>query len=200
MSVHVVDELWVGPLGVGDEVLRQGPSNTLSGFPVVNRWKSWENFKILNSTEEKIRLLVTVEDTGVGIPLDAQSRIFTPFMQADSSTSRTYGGTGIGLSVSNCLVNLMEGEIGFVSEPGIGSTFSFTAAFGIGEMISQETKWQKNEISVSEFEGLRALVVDGRTIRAEVVRYHLRRLGISVDVAFSLEYGCSYISSSCNGR
>lgn len=199
VSVHVVDELWVGPLGVGDEVLRQGPSNTLSGFPVVNRWKSWENFKILNSTEEKIRLLVTVEDTGVGIPLDAQSRIFTPFMQADSSTSRTYGGTGIGLSVSNCLVNLMEGEIGFVSEPGIGSTFSFTAAFGIGEMISQETKWQKNEISVSEFEGLRALVVDGRTIRAEVVRYHLRRLGISVDVAFSLEYACSYISSSCNG-
>lgn len=200
MSVHVVDELRLGPLGVGDEVLRQGPFNTLSGFPVVNRWKSWENFKILNSTEEKIRLLVTVEDTGVGIPLDAQSRIFTPFMQADSSTSRTYGGTGIGLSVSNCLVNLMEGEIGFVSEPGIGSTFSFTAAFGIGEMISQETKWQKNEISVSEFEGLRALVVDGRTIRAEVVRYHLRRLGISVDVAFSLEYACSYISSSCNGR
>lgn len=70
----------------------------------------------------------SLEDTGVGIPREAQIRIFMPFMQADSSTSRTFGGTGIGLSISKRLVDLMDGEIGFVSESETGSTFSFTIA------------------------------------------------------------------------
>lgn len=136
-----------------DVVLSQGfrdvsgrTYNTLSGFPVVNRWKSWANFRNISSMnllDESgvIQLLVTVEDTGIGIPLDAQNRIFTPFMQADSSTSRTYGGTGIGLSISKCLVDLMRGEIGFVSEPGTGSTFSFSATFRIPKASSLDTQW-----------------------------------------------------------
>ncbi|MBA0548965.1 hypothetical protein Golob_020027, partial [Gossypium lobatum] len=104
VSVHLVDEV-KGACDVGDKVLQQGLNlvqdmssktyNTLSGFPVVDRWRSWENFKTLNSKDavedpEKIKLLVTVEDTGVGIHLGAQDRIFTPFVQADSSTSRHY--------------------------------------------------------------------------------------------------------------
>ncbi|KAF2292395.1 hypothetical protein GH714_021780 [Hevea brasiliensis] len=211
VSVHLADEVR-SPLGVRDAVLEQGLNlfqdlsnemdNTLSGCPVVDRWKSWASFKRLNNTDtmgdpEMIRLLVTVEDTGVGIPLDAQSRIFTPFMQADSSTSRTYGGTGIGLSISKCLVDLMGGEIGFVSEPGTGSTFSFTAAFRKGELSSLDTKWQPHDPTVMEFQGWRALVVDKRRIRAEVTRYHLQRLGISVDIASSPKSACSYILGGC---
>lgn len=198
-----------------DEVMRQGLSsvqemsdktyNTLSGFRVVDRWKSWEHFKRLgsrNSMEEPemIKLLVTVEDTGVGIPLDAQNRIFTPFMQADSSTSRTYGGTGIGLSICKCLVDLMGGEIGFVSEPGVGSTFSFTGLFRKVEATTPDTKCQEYNPALSEFRGLRALVIDKRIIRAEVTRYHLQRLGISSDIAFSLKSACSYLSSACDTR
>uniref|UniRef100_A0A5B7B4K1 histidine kinase n=1 Tax=Davidia involucrata TaxID=16924 RepID=A0A5B7B4K1_DAVIN len=212
VSVHLADEVR-GKLDVRDEVLRQSLTlvqdclknsyNTLSGFPVVDRWKSWENFKKLSSTDlmeetEMIKLLVTVEDTGVGIPLEAQGRIFTPFMQADSSTSRTYGGTGIGLSISKRLVDLMCGEIGFVSEPGTGSTFSFTAAFAKGETSSLDTKWQHYDPAVSEFQGLRTLVVDGRSIRAEVTRYHLKRLGISVDISVNLDSAYSYLSSNPN--
>ncbi|KAG8642160.1 hypothetical protein MANES_12G061600v8 [Manihot esculenta] len=208
VSVRLADEVR-GPLGIRDAVLAQGLNstqdmsdeidNTLSGCPVVDRWKSWANFKMLNSTDtmeerEMIRLLVTVEDTGVGIPLDAQSRIFTPFMQADSSTSRTYGGTGIGLSISKCLVDLMGGEIGFVSEPGTGSTFSFTASFRKGELSSLDTKWQPYYPTVMEFQGWRALVIDKRRVRAEVTKYHLQRLGISVDIASSLKSACSYLS------
>lgn len=198
-----------------DAVLREGLNldldisertyTTLSGFPVGNRWKSWANFKTLNSINsmdepETIQLLVTVEDTGIGIPTDAQSRIFTPFMQADSSTSRTYGGTGIGLSISKCLVDLMGGEIGFVSEPGIGSTFSFTGNFSKGETTSLDAKWQKCNPFVSEFQGLRALVIDRRKIRAEVTRYHLQRLGISVDVTSSLKSSCFCLSDTRNTR
>ncbi|GAV74586.1 Response_reg domain-containing protein/HisKA domain-containing protein/HATPase_c domain-containing protein/CHASE domain-containing protein [Cephalotus follicularis] len=213
VSVHLADEV-KGTFDIRDEVLKQGLNsvqelsnktyNTLSGIPVVNRWESWENFKELTGTDameeaEMIRLLVTVEDTGVGIPLDAQSRIFTPFMQADSSTSRTYGGTGIGLSISKRLVHLMHGEIGFVSQPGIGSTFSFTVSLRKGKSSSLDTRWQQFYPAVSEFRGLRALVIDNRSIRAEVTRYHLQRLGISVDITFSMKLACSFLSCSTSG-
>lgn len=209
VSIHLANEV-KNPLHIMDAVLREclnlnqdmseRTCNTLSGFPVGNRWKSWEKFQKLNLAHESetIQLLVTVEDTGIGIPTDAQSRIFTPFMQADSSTSRTYGGTGIGLSISKCLVDLMGGEIGFVSEPEIGSTFSFTGNFRKGETESVDEKWQKNNPLASEFQGLRALVIDRRKIRAEVTRYHLQRLGMSVDVNSSLQSACFSLSDTCN--
>ncbi|XP_068485856.1 histidine kinase 2 isoform X2 [Phaseolus vulgaris] len=208
VSVHLANEV-KNPLHIMDAVLSEGFNinqdvsnrtyDTLSGFPVCNKWKSWANFEKLSSTDdpEIIQLLVIVEDTGTGIPTDAQSRIFTPFMQADSSPSRTYGGTGIGLSISKCLVDLMGGEIGFVSEPGIGSTFSFTGTFRKGERTSLDAMWQNNNFG-SEFQGLRALVVDSRKIRAEVTRYHLQRLGMSVDITNSLNSACSCLSNTCN--
>lgn len=214
VSVHLAGEVW-RPLDEQDEVLRRSFNlvedslshsyNTLSGIPVLDRWKSWVDFKKLchaNSIEENelIKVLVTVEDTGVGIPLEAQGRIFMPFMQADSSTSRTYGGTGIGLSISKRLVDLMGGEIGFVSEPGTGSTFSFTASFAKGDISSLDMKSQQYYPTVSEFRGLRALVVDGKSIRAEVTRYHLQRLGISVEKTSSLDSAFAYLSSSSKIR
>lgn len=208
VSVHVAEEV-KSPFDVKDEVLRHSlnlipnrPSahfNTLSGLPVVDRWKSWEKFKnhcgMLEETK-KIKLLVTVEDTGDGIVHEAQDRIFTPFVQADSSTSRKYGGTGIGLSISKRLVDLMGGEIGFVSEPGIGSTFSFTAAFTKAESNAGIMKREQYDLAVSEFQGLKALVVDEKNIRAEVTKYQLKRLGILVDIASTVDAGCSYLSSN----
>ncbi|XP_062107222.1 histidine kinase 2 [Humulus lupulus] len=211
VTVHLADEVKCPPDAM-DTVLKQGLDsvedkssntyNTLSGSRVVHRWKSWEHFKNLsNSTgdeSDRIKLLVTVEDTGVGIPQNAQCNIFTPFVQADSSTSRTYGGTGIGLSISKCLVELMDGEIGFVSEQNTGSTFSFTGSLRKGDTSSLDTKWQQNDPFVSEFRGLKALVIEKRAIRAEVTRYHLSRLGISAEIALSMESACSYLSSISN--
>ncbi|KAJ0988808.1 hypothetical protein J5N97_007164 [Dioscorea zingiberensis] len=167
------------------------PTSTLSGLPVADRRRSWESFKtfsqdlpvfqhaFLSTSSDLINLIVSVEDTGTGIPQEAQSRVFTPYMQVGSSTSRIHGGTGIGLSISKCLVGLMKGEIGFVSEPNIGSTFTFTAVLTRGHANPSEYKSR-------EFKGMHALVVDHRPSRAKVVKYHLQRLGIHVELVSDL--------------
>ncbi|XP_034684111.1 histidine kinase 4 isoform X1 [Vitis riparia] len=178
---------------------------TLSGCEAADDQNSWDRFKhlifdedlrsdtsnimtVTSEASEKVALMVSVEDTGIGIPLRAQGRVFTPFMQADSSTSRNYGGTGIGLSISKCLVELMGGQIKFISRPQIGSTFSFTADFGRCKKnaLSDLKKSNSDDLPIG-FRGLKAIVVDGRPVRATVTKYHLKRLGILVEVANSIK-------------
>ncbi|KAG2708288.1 hypothetical protein I3760_05G185200 [Carya illinoinensis] len=177
----------------------------LSSCEAADERNSWDMFKhliadeeffsdaspnIMNANEvaEHVTLMVCVEDTGIGIPLSAQDRVFMPFMQADSSTSRHYGGTGIGLSISRCLVELMGGQINFISRPQVGSTFSFTAVF---ERCKKDAfcdiKKPKYEDLPSGFRGLKAVVVDEKPVRAAVTRYHLQRLGILVEVSSSIK-------------
>ena len=76
--------------------------------------------------DEPCELRFTVDDSGIGIPLERRERLFKPFSQVDSSTTRHYGGSGLGLAISQRLVHLLGGQIGVESEPGRGSTFSFT--------------------------------------------------------------------------
>ncbi|KAE8023704.1 hypothetical protein FH972_009375 [Carpinus fangiana] len=205
VTVHLVEEV-IGSIEVETE---SSSKSTLSGFPVADRKRSWEGFRTFSQegstftlsspSSDLINLIVSVEDTGVGIPIEAQSRVFTPFMQVGPSISRTHGGTGIGLSISKCLVGLMKGEIGFVSIPKIGSTFTFTAVFTNGSSHPNEYKSvpinNQSKSTSSEFQGMTALVVDPRPVRAKVSRYHIQRLGIRVEVVPDLNQGFANISS-----
>jgi len=133
---------------------------------------------------DTVSLIISVEDTGVGIPFEAQSRVFTPFMQVGPSIARIHGGTGIGLSISKCLVGLMKGEIGFASKPQVGSTFTFTA-------VLTRACSSGNENKPSEFKEISALVFDHRPVRAKVTKYHLQRLGVQTESMTDLD---QYIS------
>ncbi|XP_068661630.1 histidine kinase 4-like [Aristolochia californica] len=192
--------------GTGVEIISGGsPFSTLSGFEAADNRNCWETFKLLVSEDQYymatdeasdyVSLMVSVEDTGIGIPLHVQDRVFTPFMQADSSTSRKYGGTGIGLSISKCLVELMSGQINFVSRPHIGSTFTFTAVFKRCEKNAiTDLKRPLSEALPSGLKGMRAIVIDGRPLRGAITKYHLQRLGIWTEVFSSIKLAFGSLS------
>lgn len=211
--MHLVEELrttgntFVGVSAQNREVMDDSENmmlwNTLSGLEVADSWKSLENFRIFKDSigeADAVYIVVRVEDTGIGITKDAQLRIFTPFMQADSSTSRTYGGTGIGLSITKRLVELMGGEISFTSKSGVGSTFSFTAIFKENKKNPGDIKRYYSEPTPSDFQGMRALVIDGRNARAEITMYHLHRLGIQCNFVATSESAFSALLEDCSSR
>ena len=85
--------------------------------------------KTLDETDSTLSVRLSVADTGIGIPPDAQDRIFSPFEQADGSTTRQHGGTGLGLAIVRQLIHLMGGKLELASTPGAGSTFTATLQF-----------------------------------------------------------------------
>jgi|GEM_PF-703920 len=127
--------------------------------------------------DEKVTLHFMVEDTGIGIPKEKQKKIFESFTQADASTTRKYGGTGLGLTISKHLVEMMGGKIWVESEVGKGSTFHFILPFAIA------TEKEEKRFKPVELKGLKVLVVDDNPINLIILRDMLSSWGMKVDEA-----------------
>ena len=127
---------------------------------------------------QEVTLHFWVRDTGIGMSTEQLDRLFQPFTQGDSSTTRQYGGTGLGLTISRQLTELMHGQIWVDSQPGHGSTFHFTARFGLQAQPSS-----RRALLASELKGKRVLLVDDNPAAREVLGEMTRRLGLDVDTA-----------------
>jgi two-component system, sensor histidine kinase and response regulator len=119
-------------------------------------------------SSEGMSLHFTVSDTGIGIPAEKQAIIFEPFSQADTSTTRRFGGTGLGLSISSRLIAMMNGRIWLESEPGQGSTFHFTASFGIASVPSAPAS-----ADPAILENVRVLIVDDNATNRQILEKSL---------------------------
>jgi signal transduction histidine kinase/CheY-like chemotaxis protein len=117
--------------------------------------------------EEGMLLRFEVQDSGIGIPPEAQARIFEKFIQADGSTTRKFGGTGLGLAISRQLVEMMGGAIGVESAPGQGALFWFTARFGWALAGDEPTP------VLDGLRGRRALIVDDNATNREILEQQL---------------------------
>jgi len=133
-----------------------------------------------------------VKDTGIGLNEDARGRIFEAFSQADTSTTRRYGGTGLGLTISRQLVKMMQGEIGVESEQGKGSTFWFTAQFA-KHAVGKATPVERKPLPAKH-----VLLADNNATDCQIVRAQLTALGMQCTSAASgdeaLQFLCAAIA------
>jgi PAS domain S-box-containing protein len=130
--------------------------------------------------ETDVTLHFSVRDTGIGLTAEQQKKLFQSFSQADASTTRKYGGTGLGLTISKKLTEMMGGRIWVESEAGTGSTFHFTAKLG-----KQQGVPSRRRSTTTELGDLRILVVDDNGTAREILSSILTGFGLRVDQANS---------------
>ncbi|HFC47048.1 MAG TPA: response regulator, partial [Dissulfuribacter thermophilus] len=153
---------------------------------------------------DKITLLFSVKDTGIGIPKEKQKLLFKKFSQADSSITRRFGGTGLGLAICKNLVELMGGEIGVESEEGKGSTFWFRLTLKKGNEDAEGCRGSHEEESFGEerlkslslqFKGKKVLVVDDNLINQQILISILTKLGLECHAVSSGKEAIDALSS-----
>ena len=136
------------------------------------------SIEMVKKDKEDVTLKFSIQDTGIGMTEVQAAKLFKPFSQADTSTTRKYGGTGLGLTISKRLAEMMGGEIWVESEQGQGSTFSFTADFGLGT-----EKAKKRFKPASEMRGMKVLVVDDNATSRSILKEMLESFTFDITVA-----------------
>ncbi len=158
-----------------------------------NAVKFTEQGKIIISVKPELRdaeavvLRFSVQDSGIGMTSTQIEKLFQPFSQADSSITRRYGGTGLGLTISKQLVEMMGGKIRVESEPGKGSTFIFTIKLGIAQKpVASHKTGQSQQNTVEDFScltGRKILLVEDNNLNRELATELLTNLGVVVEIA-----------------
>ncbi len=161
--------------------------------------------RLLQQTPQRVQVAFDVRDTGVGIPPERQGGIFENFEQADTSTTRRFGGTGVGLALTRRLARAMGGDVAVCSTPGVGSRFTATVWFdrqldGHTAADAPPRDEQQLQQSLKALRGLhggrRVLLAEDNPINQEVARELLQLAGLQVDVA---QDGAEAIAMACDG-
>jgi signal transduction histidine kinase/DNA-binding response OmpR family regulator len=147
--------------------------------------------ELIKKDTTQVTLKFSVQDTGIGMTAEQSAKLFQPFMQADSSTTRKYGGTGLGLTISKRLAEMMGGKIWVESEPGKGSTFSFTAKFGLGKETAKK-KFRPSQ----DLRGMKVLVVDDNATSRDIFHEMLESFSFEVSMAASGEEGITELEAA----
>lgn len=177
---------------VGDVTrIKQVLSNLISNaIKFTDRGEIFTSVEVLSETEEYIELKIAIKDSGIGIPAEKLPTIFEAFTQADTSTTRKYGGTGLGLPISKRLVNLMGGDAWAVSEVNEGSTFYFTI-----KLRHSTAGTPKVHVRgfVPELKGYDVLIVDDNEINRQILRLQFESWGMIPTLAESASHALAIL-------
>jgi len=195
LDIDIDEEALTGKRLLGDSVrLYQVLSNLLSNavkFTPKGTVTLTVTMKNLDESHETV--LFEVKDTGIGMTPEQIQKIFDPFTQADSSTTRNYGGTGLGLTITKNILELMGGELAVESTLGVGSAFSFAVTFETIEVTDDMSELTRiGALEKPRFEGL-VLICDDNHLNQEVICEHLANIGLQTIVADNGKIGVEKI-------
>ena len=197
--LHFYAEPSVGKRPLGDPTrLRQVFVNLLSNaIKFTNSGMVKLHSAIKYKDDKKITMYFEVKDSGIGMTPGQIKKIFEPFVQAESGTTRQYGGTGLGLPITKDIVELMGGQLSVESTPGIGSKFSFELTFDMIDAADEELLEKKmviHEIERPVFDG-EVLLCEDNAINQQVICEHLTRIGLKTVVADNGKIGVDIVQS-----
>jgi PAS domain S-box-containing protein len=175
VSPQIPEVLLGDPLRLG-QILTNFVNNAVK---FTERGEIRLDIELLERTGEKVQLKFSVRDTGIGMTREQAAKLFQPFTQADMSTTRKHGGTGLGLTICRRLVDLMGGRVWLESEAGVGSTFYFTVWLGVGSTSGT------GKVVPEKLKHLRVLVVDDNPTAREILQEPLIGIAARVDVVAS---------------
>jgi len=186
------------PLSLVGDPLRLGQillNLTNNAVKFTERGEIVISTRLADKTGDRVTLAFAVQDTGIGMTAEQAAKLFQPFTQADTSTTRKFGGTGLGLTISKRLVEMMNGRIGVDSQPGRGSNFHFTADFGLASQVQE-----KRGRLAGELKNLKVMVVDDSTTSRNIFKEILDSFGFAVTVIDSGEKALQEIKNSAEHK